>query len=74
MNAQLKAVLLLIVNLAINGTLFAVLPAEWKVWAILAVNLIQVAIAFADPTYTIQKLGMTKSEYLGKAAEASRTK
>ncbi len=74
MNAQTKAILLLIVNLAVNGTLFAVLPAEWKVWAILAVNLIQVALAFFDPAYTIQKLGLSKSEYLGRVAEAEKAK
>lgn len=69
MNAQLKMVLLLVVNLAVNGTLFAILPPEYKVYGILAVNLIQVVLAFVDPSYTIAKLGLSKSEYLGKINE-----
>ena len=66
MSANLKGVLLVVINLAVNGTLWAIVPADYKIWAILLVNLAQVALAFIDPTYTIQKLGMSKSEYLGK--------
>ena len=68
MNAQLKALLFIVINMAVNGTLWTILPAEYKAYAIVAVNLIQVAIAFYDPSYTIQKLGWTKQTYLGAVA------
>ena len=67
MNEKLKAFLLLIINLAVNGSLWLFVPVEYKGLAILAVNLIQVAIAYYDPTYTIAKLGISKQQYLGKA-------
>lgn len=66
MNSQLKALLLLIVNLALNGSLWLFVPIEYKGLAILIVNLLQVAICYFDPTYAIQKIGMSKSEYLGR--------
>lgn len=66
MDARIKGLLHLIVNLALNGTIFAVVPADYKTWAVLVVNLAQVVLAFLDPSYTIQKLGMSKQEYLGK--------
>ena len=66
MNAKTKGFLHLIVNLAVNGTLFSIVPEEYKTYAILGFNFLQVILAFMDPTYTIQKLGMSKTEYLGK--------
>jgi hypothetical protein len=68
LDAKLKALFLLIVNLVVNGTLWAVIPGEYKVFVILAVNLIQVAIAFYDPTYVLQNLGLSKGEYKEKLA------
>ena len=65
MDAKIKGVLLVIVNLALNGTLWAVVPVDYRVYAILGVNLVQVVLAFLDPAYTIQKLGMSKEQYLG---------
>ena len=69
MTAQIKGVLLVIVNLALNGTLWAVVPADYKVYAILAVNLVQVGLAFLDPSYTLKQLGLSKQEYLGTIAK-----
>ena len=66
MDARIKGTLHLVVNLAVNGTIFSVIPEDFKPWAILVFNLAQVVLAFLDPTYTIQKLGMTRREYLGK--------
>jgi len=68
MNAQLKAYLIKEINMTVNRKLWTILPAEYKAYAIVAVNLIQVAIAFYDPSYTSQKLGWTKQTYLGAVA------
>ena len=66
MDSKLKAFLLLLINLIINGTIWLFAPIEYKAWVILAGNLIQVYLAFIDPAYTIQKLGISKREYLGR--------
>ena len=69
MNAQLKGTLHFIVNLAVNGPIFGVVPDAYKPWALLIFNLAQVILAFIDPTYTIAKLGLSKKEYLGRIAD-----
>ena len=55
--------------MAVNGTLWTILPAEYKAYAIVVVNLIQVVIAFYDDSYVLQKLGMSKQEFLGRVKE-----
>ena len=65
MNANLKSFFILIINLAVNGSLWLIVPIEYKIWAILALNLIQVFIAFRDPSYVLQQLGWNKERYLG---------
>jgi hypothetical protein len=65
-NAKLKAILYLIINLGVNGGIIAVVPVEYKAIALLVFNCVQVVLAFIDPAYTIQKLGISKSEYLGQ--------
>lgn len=64
--ANVKAALHFAVNLAVNGSVLAFVPEDWKPLALLVFNLAQVVLAFLDPSYAIQKLGMTKGEYLGK--------
>ena len=66
MDSKLKTFLLLVINLIINGTIWLFVPIEYKVWVLLVGNLIQVYLSFIDPTYTLQKLGMGKREYLGR--------
>ena len=60
-----KSFLHLVINFVINGAIFTIVPAEYKVYVILGFNLLQVYLAYIDPTYTIQKLGMSRKEYLG---------
>lgn len=65
---DLKQLLHFIVSLAANGAIWAVVPEDYKPYAILLFNLVQVGLAYIDPTYTIQKLGMSKGEFLGKVS------
>lgn len=64
--AKLKGLLHAIINIAGNGAILTVVPEDYKPYALAIFNLVQVVLAFTDPTYTIQKLGMSKGEYLGK--------
>ena len=66
---KLKSFLHLVINFAINGAIFTLVPSEYKVYVILGFNLIQVYLAYIDPTYTLQKLGMSKKEYLAGIKE-----
>lgn len=68
MTAKIKGILYLAINLVMNGTIFVVVPPEYKPYVFLVANSIQVFLAFIDPTYVIQKLGISKSEYLGRIA------
>lgn len=63
---KLTTILYAIVSLAGNGTIFLIVPPEYKIYLLFAFNLIQVVLALIDPTYTLKKLGMTKQEYLGR--------
>ncbi len=64
-SAKLKAILYLIINLAVNGGILTVVPVEYKAIVLLIFNSIQVILAFLDPEYTLQKLGWDKKRYLG---------
>ena len=59
-----KSFLHLVVNFIANGAIFTLVPPEYKVYAILGFNLIQVYLAFIDPSYTLRKLGISRQEYL----------
>ena len=61
---NLKSFLHLVVNFALNGAIFTLVPSEYKVYAILGFNLLQVYLAYIDPTYALKKLGMSRQEYL----------
>ena len=65
MEAKLKAILYLIINLGVNGGIIAVVPVEYKAIALLVFNCIQVVLAFLDPSYVLQQLGWNKERYLG---------
>lgn len=65
MNVNFKATLSGIINVVVNSGILAVVPPDYKVWALLAFNLVQVIYMFFDPSYAFTKLGMTKQEYLG---------
>lgn len=66
MTTKIKAILYLIINLAVNGGILAAVPIEYKAISLLVFNCLQVVLAFIDPTYAIQKLGISKQQYLGK--------
>lgn len=57
MKANLKATLSGIINIVVNSGIIAIVPPEYKVWALLGFNLVQVVYMFYDPTYAFQKLG-----------------
>lgn len=62
---QFKAVLNGIINVVVNSGIIAIVPPDYKVWVLLAFNLVQVLYMYFDPTYAFRKLGMTKEQYLG---------
>ncbi len=67
MSAKIKVILYSIVSLGGNVALLAgILPSPYKELCLAIFNLVQVAYAFYDPTFVIQKLGMTKLEFLGR--------
>lgn len=66
-SAKIKGILHLIINLAGNGTIWTMIPEEYKMYALFVFNLVQIIYAFLDPTYTLAQLGMKKEEYLGRA-------
>ena len=74
MDSKIKGALHLIVNLALNGTLWIIVPGEYKIYALVALNLVQVALAYLDPTYTLKQLGVSREEYLGTVAKNKENK
>lgn len=57
MNAQIKSLLYALINIGGNLIVLGVVPAEFKVYALLAFNILQVVYAYYDPTYVFQQLG-----------------
>lgn len=60
MSSKAKVTLHFIVSIGANLLMLDVLPAEWKGWAILAFNVVQVLYAYFDPTYALVKMGHAK--------------
>ena len=59
-NPSIKGALHGIVSIFGNGVIFELVPAPYKVWALLVFNIIQVIYAYIDPTYTVHLLGKAK--------------
>ena len=54
-----KSVLHGVVSIGANLLMLDVIPAPYKVWAILVFNLAQALYAFYDTSYAFQKFGST---------------
>lgn len=59
-STKIKSGLHFVVSIGANLIMLEVIPAQYKVYAILGFNLAQVLYAFYDPTYAFQKFGGTK--------------
>lgn len=59
-STKIRSVLHFVVSIGGNLIVLDTVPAEYKMYALLAFNLAQVLYAFFDPTYAFQKLGKSK--------------
>lgn len=62
MTTQTKAVIHGVLSVVANAGILAAVPDTYKVWVLLAWNLIQVLVAFFDPTYAYQNLGAKQNK------------
>lgn len=65
MSVKIKAFLYGIISLVGNGAILLVLPEEWRPYLLVGFNLVQVAYAFFDPSYTIHQIQIGKRDALG---------
>ena len=65
MQPNLKGILHGIVSVVGNGAIFAFLPDEYRIWVLLAFNIVQVVLAFIDPSYAVNLIKMGKMDQLG---------
>jgi len=64
--SKVKGVLHALVNIGGNLLVLGVVPVEYKLYALLAFNILQVVYAYLDPTYVFQKLGKKLGRKLSK--------
>lgn len=69
MNSKIVSALHLIGGLIAQGAVIAIFPSEYVPYFQALAAVVQVLIAFFDPTNAIEKLGMTKESYLGKISK-----
>jgi hypothetical protein len=62
MTAKLKGLLHALVNVAGNGAILELVPADYKPIALLVFNLAQIIYAFLDPTYAVHLIQGGKLE------------
>jgi len=64
MTTGLKSVLHAIINLGGNTALWNLIPEQYKLIAVAVFNVLYMVYCFLDPTATLNKLGLSRSEYL----------
>lgn len=57
MNEKAKGLFHALVNIVGNILVLGIVPTEYKIYVLLAFNLIQVVLAYLDPTYALVAIG-----------------
>lgn len=65
MSSKIVGILHIIAQVLAQGAIIALFPVEMQQYLQGVVVIIGIVIAYIDPTNTIEKLGMSKQQYLG---------
>jgi len=68
-STNFNGVLHVLAQLLAQGVILALVPTNFQPYLQALAVIIGIVLSYTDPTATIEKLGMSKPEYLGKVAE-----